>query len=202
MLIPWIFGNPYMDMLWILGPGMNQDVHLLETISYKTFLAGPQTTEVSLSSYSERFYRYGYQNKTFMLGKIAKVGAWNSAQGMVDAVITKRLSADVLFKQTCRDACRHSAADRRAKQTSRFKRNLENKRFCNCGIEYSEFARSPLSLPQTLFSHSLRSTICNPVHPLPMKTLRITNGGPERAKKTELRGERGKIEQAQNSELK
>jgi len=37
------------------------------------------------------------------------------------------------------------------------------------------------SLPQSLFSRSLRSTICNPGHPHPMRTLRITNG-PERAK--------------------
>ena len=49
------------------------------------------------------------------------------------------------------------------------------------GIGYTEFARFPLSFPQTLFSHSLRSTICNPGHPHLMRTLRITNSGPERA---------------------
>jgi len=48
---------------------------------------------------------------------------------------------------------------------------------------YSVFARSLLSLPQTPFSRSLRSTICNPGHPYSIRTLRITNGGPERAKK-------------------
>ena len=48
---------------------------------------------------------------------------------------------------------------------------------------FSVFARSPLSLPQTPCSRSLRSTICNPRHPHPMRTLRITNGGPERVKK-------------------
>jgi len=32
-----------------------------------------------------------------------------------------------------------------------------------------------------------------------MKTLRITNGGPERAKKTEFGGERGEIVQTQNN---
>jgi len=57
---------------------------------------------------------------------------------------------------------------------------------------YSAFARSPLSLPQSLFSRSLRSTICNLGHPHPMRTLRITNGGHERAKKTEFGGERGR----------
>jgi len=48
---------------------------------------------------------------------------------------------------------------------------------------------SPLSLPQSPFSRSLRSNICNLGHPHPMRTLRITNGGPERAKKQSL-GER------------
>ena len=61
---------------------------------------------------------------------------------------------------------------------------------------YSEFARSPL--PKTLFSHSLRSTICNPEHLHTMRTLQITNGGPERAKKTEFEGETRQIEQTQN----
>jgi len=51
------------------------------------------------------------------------------------------------------------------------------------------FARSTLSLPQGLFSRSLRSTICNPGHPHPMRTLRITNDGPEREEKQSL-GER------------
>jgi len=46
-----------------------------------------------------------------------------------------------------------------------------------------------LSLSQSLFSRSLRSTICNSGHPHPMRTLRITNGGPERAEKPSL-GER------------
>jgi len=50
-------------------------------------------------------------------------------------------------------------------------------------------SRSPLSLPQSPFSRSLRSTIGNPGHPHPMRTLRITNGGPERATKWSL-GER------------
>jgi len=63
---------------------------------------------------------------------------------------------------------------------------------------YSMFARSPLSLPQSLFPRSLRSTICNPGHPHPMRTLRITHGGPERAKKTEFRGERREIVLTQN----
>jgi len=53
----------------------------------------------------------------------------------------------------------------------------------------SGFARSPLSLPQSLFSRSPRSTVCNPGHPHPMITLRITNGRLERAKKQSL-GER------------
>jgi len=44
----------------------------------------------------------------------------------------------------------------------------------------------PLSLPQSTFSRSLRSTICNPGHPHPMRTLWITSGGPERAKKRSL----------------
>jgi len=55
--------------------------------------------------------------------------------------------------------------------------------------KYSEFARSPLSFPQTLFSHSLSSTICNLVHPHPIRTLWITYGGPERTEKRSL-GER------------
>jgi len=53
---------------------------------------------------------------------------------------------------------------------------------------YSVFARSRLTLPQTPFSRSLRS-ICDPGHPHPMRTLQITNGGPERARKQSL-GER------------
>ena len=59
------------------------------------------------------------------------------------------------------------------------------------------FARSPLSLPQIPFSRSLRSTICNPGSPHPMRTLRITNGGPERAKNGvwgRERGDRANIE--------
>jgi len=51
------------------------------------------------------------------------------------------------------------------------------------------FARSPISLSRTPFSRSLRSTICKPGQPYPMRTLRIINGGPERAKKRSL-GER------------
>ena len=62
----------------------------------------------------------------------------------------------------------------------------------------SVFARSPLSLPQSLFSRSLRSTICNPGHPHPMRTPRITNGGPERAKK-HFGGERREIVQTPNT---
>jgi len=53
-------------------------------------------------------------------------------------------------------------------------------RFCVCTI-------SPLSPPHTPFSRSLRSTICNPEHPHPIRTLWITNGRPERAKKRSLR---------------
>ena len=34
-----------------------------------------------------------------------------------------------------------------------------------------------------------------------MRTLRIANGGPERAKKTEFGGERGEIVQTQNRQL-
>jgi len=48
---------------------------------------------------------------------------------------------------------------------------------------YSVLARSSVSLPETPFSRSLRSTICIPGHPHPMRSLWITNGGPERAKK-------------------
>ena len=55
---------------------------------------------------------------------------------------------------------------------------------------HSEFARSPLSLQQTPFSRSLRSTICDSGHPHLMRTLKITNGGQKRAKKTEFGGER------------
>jgi len=56
---------------------------------------------------------------------------------------------------------------------------------------YSEFSRPPLFFPQTLFSHSLRSTICDAGYPNPRRTLRITNGGSERAKKkTVFGGER------------
>ena len=58
--------------------------------------------------------------------------------------------------------------------------NIEAKT-SDCGV-YSVLARSPLSLLQSPFSRSLRSTICNPGHSHPMRTLRITNGGPERAK--------------------
>jgi len=61
------------------------------------------------------------------------------------------------------------------------------------GENYSVFARSPLSLPQSLFSRSLRSTICNPGHPHPMGTLRITNEGPERAKKQSLGEREGRL---------
>jgi len=53
------------------------------------------------------------------------------------------------------------------------------------------FARSPLSLPQTPFSRSLRSAICNPGQPYLMRRLRITNGGHERAKKQGLGREEG-----------
>ena len=59
-------------------------------------------------------------------------------------------------------------------------------------LAYSVSARSPLSLPQSPFSRSLRSTICDPGHPHPMRTLRITNGGPERAKKRSLGEREGK----------
>ena len=58
---------------------------------------------------------------------------------------------------------------------------------------YSVFARSPL--PQSPFFRSLRSTICNLGHPHPMRTLWITNGGPERAKKRSL-GEREERDRA------
>ena len=54
----------------------------------------------------------------------------------------------------------------------------------------SVFAWSPLSLPQTPFSRLLRSTICSLGHPNPMRTLRFTNGEPERSKKRSW-GERG-----------
>jgi len=60
------------------------------------------------------------------------------------------------------------------------------------------FARSPPSLPQTLFSRSLRSTIFDPGHPHPMRTLWITNGGPERVKKRNWR-EREEIVQPQDT---
>jgi len=70
----------------------------------------------------------------------------------------------------------------------------------NPEVLYSVSARSPLSLPQSPFSRSLRSTICDPGHLHPMRTLRITNGGPERAKKKRSLGERegGEIVQTQN----
>ena len=45
---------------------------------------------------------------------------------------------------------------------------------------------TPLSFPQTPFSRSLSSTICNPEHPHPMRMLWITNGEPERAIKRSL----------------
>ena len=44
----------------------------------------------------------------------------------------------------------------------------------------SEFARSPLSHPQTTFSRSLRSATCNPERSHWMAMRRITNDGPER----------------------
>jgi len=61
--------------------------------------------------------------------------------------------------------------------------------FCGTSTGFSVFARSPLSLPQSPLPRSFRSTICNPGQPHPMRTLRIPNGGPERAKKQSL-GER------------
>jgi len=51
---------------------------------------------------------------------------------------------------------------------------------------YSMFARSPLSVPQTPFFRSFRSTICNPERSHWMGMPRITNGGPERARKRTL----------------
>jgi len=45
--------------------------------------------------------------------------------------------------------------------------------------------------PKLPFPRSLRSTICNPGHPHPMRTLRITNGGHERVKKRSVGRERG-----------
>ena len=51
------------------------------------------------------------------------------------------------------------------------------------------FARSPFSLPQTLFFRSFRSAICNPERSHWMGVPRITNGGSERAREQTL-GER------------
>jgi len=63
----------------------------------------------------------------------------------------------------------------------------------------SEVARSPLSFPQTpFFFRSLRSTICNPKRSRWMGMPRISNGGPERARKRSV-GERGEIEQTRNT---
>jgi len=57
---------------------------------------------------------------------------------------------------------------------------------------YSEFARYPLSLPQTPIFRSFRSTICNPERSHWMGKPRITNGGPERARKRTLREREGR----------
>jgi len=48
------------------------------------------------------------------------------------------------------------------------------------------FARSPLSRPQTPLFRSFRTAICNPERSQWMGMPRITNGGPERARKRTL----------------
>jgi len=82
-----------------------------------------------------------------------------------------------------------------------FRTGISSIRIALYRVQNSVFSRSPLSLPQSLFPRSLRSTICNPGHPHPMRTLRITNGGPERAVKQSLGREREEIVQTQNTTL-
>jgi len=61
-------------------------------------------------------------------------------------------------------------------------------------IFYSVCTISPLSSP-TLFFRSFRSAICNPERSHWMGMPRITNGGPERARKRTL-GERERVDRA------
>jgi len=71
------------------------------------------------------------------------------------------------------------------------KRNLKlQQRSKPDSTHYSVFARSPFSIPHTPLFRSFRSAICNSERSHWMGMPRITNSGPERARKQTL-GQRG-----------
>ena len=106
---------------------------------------------------------------------------------LVSSIATRWPSA--LHLSTTPSRTRHTGAAQATPTDKTFHSRYRKPKLSCSKNTNSVFARTALSLPQTTLFRSFRFAICNPERSHWMRTPRITNGGPERARKRTL-GER------------